>query len=141
MQTSLPLAGAAVFSPALFLQVTMQDTFSLMIHGGAGALDNVGSTTDALRYLESMRVVCEFGRDILSRGGSALEAVETCASLLEDDPLFNAGAGSVLNEDGRVEMDAAIMSGRDLAAGAVAGASCRSWRAPFQRSRPGRVNI
>jgi beta-aspartyl-peptidase (threonine type) len=99
----------------------MRNTFSLMTHGGAGALDNVSSTKDAVRYLESMRVVCEFGRDILSRGGSALEAVETCASLLEDDPLFNAGAGSVLNEDGRVEMDAAIMSGRDLAAGAVAG--------------------
>ena len=99
----------------------MRKTFSLMIHGGAGALDNVKSAKVAVGYLESMRVVCEFGRDILSRGGSALEAVEACASLLEDDPLFNAGAGSVLNEDGRVEMDAAIMSGRDLAAGAVAG--------------------
>lgn len=99
----------------------MRNTFSLMTHGGAGALDNVGSTRDAVRYLESMRVVCEFGRDILSRGGSALETVETCASALEDDPLFNAGAGSVLNEDGRVEMDAAIMSGRELTAGAVAG--------------------
>ena len=99
----------------------MQKTFSLMIHGGAGALDNVSSTKEAVRYLESMRGVCEFGREILSRGGSALEAAEICASALEDDPLFNAGAGSVLNEDGRVEMDAAIMSGRDLAAGAVAG--------------------
>ena len=75
----------------------------------------------AVRYLESLRVVLEHGRQILHSGGNALEVVEQCASLLEDDPLFNAGAGSVLNEDGRVEMDAAIMYGEDLQAGAVAG--------------------
>lgn len=95
--------------------------YSLMIHGGAGALDNVQSEKEAVRYLEAMRVTLEHGRDVLRAGGSALEAVETCASLLEDDPLFNAGKGSVLNEDGGVEMDAAIMDGRTLDAGAVAG--------------------
>ena len=75
--------------------------FSLMIHGGAGALDNVRTQKEAVRYLESMRVVLEHGRDILNGGGSALEAVEVCATLLEDDPLYNAGTGSVLNEDER----------------------------------------
>jgi beta-aspartyl-peptidase (threonine type) len=99
------------------------ERFSLMVHGGAGALDNVRDDKTAVRYLESLRVVLEHGRAILSRGASAVEAVETCASLLEDDPLFNAGCGSVLNELGRVEMDAGIMDGRDLAAGAVAGIS------------------
>lgn len=92
-----------------------------MIHGGAGALDHIQSPKEGVQYLESMRVVLEHGRQILSRGGSALEAAESCASQLEDDPLFNAGCGSVLNEDGKVEMDAAIMDGRDLAAGSVAG--------------------
>lgn len=100
-----------------------KDSFSLMIHGGAGALDNVKDEKTAVRYLESIRIVLEHGREILAGGGSAVEAVETCASQLEDDPLFNAGHGSVLNEYGRVEMDAGIMDGRDLGAGAVAAVS------------------
>lgn len=91
-----------------------------MIHGGAGALENVKDEKTAVRYLESIKTILEHGRSILEHGGSALKAVETCASLLEDDPIFNAGCGSVLNENGKVEMDAAIMDGRDLSAGAVA---------------------
>ncbi len=100
-----------------------KNNFSLMVHGGSGALDNIKDQKIAVRYLESLRVILEHGRSILSAGATAVEAVETCASQLEDDPLFNAGCGSVLNEYGRVEMDAGIMDGRDLAAGAVAAVS------------------
>lgn len=97
--------------------------FSLMIHGGAGNLTNIKEAKVAVRYLEGIRTVLEHGRSILAAGGSALEAVEVSVALLEDDPIFNAGCGSVLNEHGRVEMDAAIMDGRDLKAGAVAAVS------------------
>ncbi|MCU7845627.1 MAG: isoaspartyl peptidase/L-asparaginase [Candidatus Thiodiazotropha sp. (ex Monitilora ramsayi)] len=91
-----------------------------MVHGGAGAFEYIKDQKTAARYLESINHALEHGRAVLTQGGSALVAVETCASLLEDDPLFNAGCGSVLNENGKVEMDAAIMDGRDLSAGAVA---------------------
>ena len=92
-----------------------------MIHGGAGALDKITNPQEAEPSLRSIRRILERGQAILRRGGTALDAVETCASLLEDDPLFNAGRGSVLNEHGKVTMDAAIMDGRNLDAGAVAG--------------------
>jgi beta-aspartyl-peptidase (threonine type) len=91
-----------------------------MVHGGAGALDNVKDDKTAVRYMDSIKRVLEHGREVILLGGSALQAAEACASLLEDDPIFNAGCGSVLNENGKVEMDAAIMDGRDLSAGAVA---------------------
>ena len=86
-------------------------------------MHNVTDSKVAVRYLESIRTTLEYGREILAMGGSALEAVEICVTLLEDDPVFNAGCGSVLNDQGKVEMDAGIMNGADLSAGAVASIS------------------
>ncbi|MGH8119722.1 MAG: isoaspartyl peptidase/L-asparaginase family protein [Gammaproteobacteria bacterium] len=94
--------------------------YSLMIHGGAGELDKLHAPADAMRYLRSIRRIMERGQAILERGGPALDAVETCVTMLENDPQFNAGRGSVLNEQGLVFMDAAIMDGSNLGAGAVA---------------------
>ena len=90
--------------------------FSLMIYGGAGAI------RDPERYEASLRRVVEAGARLLEEGASALDAVTHCVVLLEDDPLYNAGRGSVLNVDGEVRLDASIMDGRTLKAGAVAGA-------------------
>lgn len=107
--------------------------FSLMVHGGAGALESVKDPGVAARYEQSITRTLEQGRGVMALGGTALQAVEACASLLEDDPVFNAGCGSVLAEHGRVEMDAAIMDGRDLKAGAVAGVG--NIRNPVQLAR------
>ena len=94
--------------------------YSLMVHGGAGVLAAADDPVRAQRYLDGLQAVLEAGRAILAGGGSALDTVEHCVALLEDDPLFNAGRGSVLHQEGGVEMDAGLMDGRSLAAGAVA---------------------
>lgn len=99
----------------------MLRNFSLIIHGGAGALEQIKREGNETEFMESIRCILERGRYILAAGGSALDAVEHCAAQLEDDPLYNAGRGSVLNEYGEVEMDAAIMDGKTFQAGAVAG--------------------
>jgi L-asparaginase / beta-aspartyl-peptidase len=98
----------------------MSNPYSLMIHGGAGALEDLKYEASEADFNQSIITVLEQGRQRLEKGDSALDVVEYCASLLEDDKLYNAGRGSVLNADGKVEMDAALMRGSDLAAGAVA---------------------
>ena len=99
----------------------MTSTFSLMLHGGAGALEHIKREGSVEQFTQSLRSVLKRGQRVLEKGGAAIDAVELCAALLEDDPLYNAGRGSVLNQFGLVEMDAAIMDGRNLSAGAVAG--------------------
>lgn len=94
--------------------------YSLMIHGGAGTSRDLEVAAPASDYRSALGRVIGAGRDLLAGGAPALDVVAHCVALLEDDPLFNAGHGSVLNADALVEMDAAIMDGCDLRAGAVA---------------------
>jgi L-asparaginase / beta-aspartyl-peptidase len=96
-----------------------KDNFSLMIHGGAGALEDLKFEASEAAFRASILGILEQGRDRLKRGDSALDVVEFCVTLLEDEPLYNAGRGSVLNSLGQVEMDAALMSGAGLRAGGV----------------------
>ena len=106
----------------------------LVIHGGAGseriAHDDPAHEAQARAGLEQ---ALSAGSDILGRGGSALDAVEAAGRELEENPCFNAGRGSVLTEQGEVELDAAIMDGRTRAAGAVSG--LKTTRAPISLAR------
>ena len=108
--------------------------WSLMIHGGCGAMrpDRLPPEQEE-RARTGLNAALDAGTAILARGGSSLDAVEACARVLEEDPAFNAGRGSVLSAEGRVELDAAIMDGRDRRAGAVAG--LRTTRAPVSAAR------
>ncbi|MEL6555252.1 MAG: isoaspartyl peptidase/L-asparaginase, partial [Cyanobacteria bacterium J06621_11] len=84
----------------------MSQPYSLIIHGGAGALEDLKYEASESAFRESILSILAAGRERLEAGDSALDVVEYCVNLLEDNPLYNAGKGSVLNENGQVEMDA-----------------------------------
>ncbi|KAM4693120.1 isoaspartyl peptidase/L-asparaginase [Discoglossus pictus] len=92
----------------------------IVVHGGAGTI--VKEYEEG--YRSGVNSSALKGYEILKQGGSALSAVEEAVVVMEDNPLFNAGHGSVLNEEGEVEMDAIIMDGKDLASGAVSAVRC-----------------
>lgn len=95
---------------------------ALVIHGGAGRLDPAAiERFGEAAYRETLRQSVESGYEILKRGGSSMDAVEAAVVILEDSPLFNAGKGAVFNNAGANELDASIMDGTTLLAGAVGG--------------------
>jgi L-asparaginase / beta-aspartyl-peptidase len=100
----------------------MDQNWVLAIHGGAGTMRRATMTQEAeAGYREGLRAALEAGRRVLAAGGAALDAVTAAVMALEDDPHFNAGRGAVFTSAGHQEMDAAVMDGRNRAAGAVAG--------------------
>lgn len=98
---------------------TARPEWTLVVHGGAGAWE--GTNEVHRRRIEAVRKALESGADRLAQGQTAVSVVESVITQLEDAPDLNAGRGGVPNREGFVELDAAIMRGRDLAAGAVAG--------------------
>ena len=93
---------------------------ALAVHGGAWNIpDEIVAATQ-----RGVRRAVEQGWDALREGASALDVVELVVRTLENDPHFDAGRGSHLNSDGKVEMDASIMDGQSLRAGSVAGVTC-----------------
>jgi beta-aspartyl-peptidase (threonine type) len=97
---------------------------SLVIHGGAGTILKEDMTPELEKaYQQGLQAALDAGYAVLEQGGSAANAVKAVIVILEDNMLFNAGRGSVFTKKGVQEMDAAIMDGKDLSAGAVAGIS------------------
>jgi beta-aspartyl-peptidase (threonine type) len=102
-------------------KLKMNKPFAIAIHGGAGNLVKLNlSPEQQTRYKEKLLEAVNMGYAILKSGGSSLDAVEACVRILEDSPLFNAGKGAVFSHEGHNELDAAIMDGSTLKAGAVA---------------------
>jgi len=116
----LLILGVLLMSSAA--QAQAKTDWKLVIHGGAGTIKQVNITPDkdaAIRAALDRALAA--GSKILESGGASLDAVEAAVRVLEDDPNFNAGRGSVFTYNGHVELDASIMDGRTRAAGAVTG--------------------
>ena len=113
--------GAGAAAPGARPAAAPGPTWRLVIHGGAGAISSEMRTPEMqARYRAGLAAALRAGHAVLAGGGSSLDAVTAAITLLEDDPLFNAGKGAVFTHDGTHELDAAIMDGHTMAAGAVA---------------------
>lgn len=101
---------------------TNDKVIAIVIHGGAGTIlkENMTAKTERA-YEQALEAALNAGYQVLEQGGSSLDAVVAAIQLMEDSPLFNAGKGAVFTHDGKNELDASIMDGGTLNAGAVAG--------------------
>jgi L-asparaginase / beta-aspartyl-peptidase len=104
------------------LQISAQGRYTLVVHGGSGNISRERMSNEReAEYQAKLSEALKVGEAILKAGGSSMDAVVAAVMILEDSPLFNAGKGAVFNFEGRNELDASIMDGKTLQAGAVAG--------------------
>ena len=107
---------------ASFSEAQSSKKYAMAIHGGAGVMDPKEMTAEIQNeYLKVLNQALHIGDSILANGGTCLDAVEKTIVILEDSPLFNAGKGAVFTHEGIVELDASVMEGETLKAGAIAG--------------------
>jgi len=98
------------------------NSFAIVIHGGAGGIKREYFTEEQQNaYTQKLQEALDAGYAVLEKGGISLDAIQAAINIMEDSPLFNAGKGAVYNSEGNQEMDAAIMDGNTLNAGAIAG--------------------
>ena len=118
----ITVCSSSIFAQQTAPNKTNTGKYVLAIHGGAGTL-NKSQFTPALeaKYKSGLDSALLVGNAILEKGGTALDAVEATVKVLENNPLFNAGKGAVFTNEGVNELDAAIMDGKTLAAGSIAG--------------------
>jgi len=118
-----------IFSLILFIFINCTDIiaqpktgkFTIVIHGGAGDFSKDSPEELKQQYINSLTEALNIGKNILANGGTSLDAVEKVINYLENNILFNAGRGAVFTSEGKHELDASIMLGKDLSCGAVAG--------------------
>jgi beta-aspartyl-peptidase (threonine type) len=102
-------------------QQSERHKWAIVLHGGAGVIERSSMTPEAdAQYRAGLKRAITAGGAVLDKGGTAVDAIEAALRILEDDPLFNAGRGAVFAADGTIQMDAAIMEGATMRAGAVA---------------------
>ncbi|MBL4593586.1 MAG: isoaspartyl peptidase/L-asparaginase [Flavobacteriales bacterium] len=126
MKKLLTLLFFTALSVQLFSQndTIMPQNFAIVIHGGAGTILKKNlSDEKEIAYRDKLTEALNAGYEVLENGGSSTDAVETAIKIMEDSPLFNAGKGAVFTNAGTNEMDASIMEGKELNAGAVGGVS------------------
>jgi beta-aspartyl-peptidase (threonine type) len=105
---------------ALFAQA--KAPYALVLHGGAGVMsEKLMSAEMQKAYLSDLNRALQVGDSVLKTGGTCMDAVVLTIMVMEDSPLFNAGKGAVFTHEGTVELDASVMDGKTLGAGAVAG--------------------
>lgn len=99
-----------------------QREYVIVVHGGAGEMGSQADNPEiAGKYYSALDTALNIGREVLDGGGNGTEAVKAVIRYFESNPLFNAGVGATISAEGYFELDAAIMEGKDLSAGAVAG--------------------
>ncbi|WP_228852772.1 isoaspartyl peptidase/L-asparaginase family protein [Aegicerativicinus sediminis] len=109
-------------SPKDSISENVKRDFAIVIHGGAGTILKKNMTDEREKaYRETLEEAIRTGYDILKNGGSSLDAVTKTINVMENSPLFNAGKGAVFTHEGKNELDASIMDGKTLNAGASAG--------------------
>lgn len=120
--TGISLGQTGAIGPASPPPAVGVHRWALVLHGGAGVIErNSMKPETEKQYRAGLEAALRAAAAVLDKGGSSVDAVETGIRLLEDNPLFNAGKGAVFTADGKNELDAAIMNGATLEAGAVAG--------------------
>lgn len=103
-------------------KTTDSKQFVMVIHGGAGTIEKSSMTPEKEQaYTEALTEALQKGYDQIRQGNSSIDAVQAAINVMENSPLFNAGKGAVFTHDGRNELDASVMEGKNLMAGAVAG--------------------
>jgi len=127
--------GMAIsLNPAVAQTAPAQHKWAIVLHGGAGVIERSSMTPEAEKqYRAGIKVALDAAAAVLDKGGSSMDAVETAIKIMEDDPQFNAGRGAVFAADGTNQLDAAIMDGKTMQAGAVA--DVRTTRHPISLAR------